>query len=65
MRVRCTTPVSHQDSAATTRLAGATGPTDTITGASKTTYAIQGLQPGSYYFKCDVHPGMNGTFVVK
>ena len=34
-------------------------------GVSKTTYVIQGLQPGTYYFKCDVHPGMNGKFVVK
>jgi cytochrome c oxidase subunit II len=55
----------YTDSAATQRLAGATGPTNTITGVSSTTYIIQGLQAGTFYFKCDVHPGMNGKFVVK
>jgi plastocyanin len=56
----------YTNSSATTRLTGATGPTNTIVGVSQTTYTIpSGLQPGTYYFKCDVHPGMNGKFVVK
>ena len=26
---------------------------------------VSGLQPGTYYFKCDIHPQMKGTYVVK
>ncbi|HXJ65165.1 MAG TPA: cytochrome c oxidase subunit II [Actinomycetota bacterium] len=48
-----------------TPLGGATGPTDTITGVASITYDINALQPGTYYFQCDVHTIMNGTFVVK
>jgi len=48
-----------------TRLGGASGPTDTITGVASTTYNVDALQPGTYYFQCDVHTIMNGTFVVK
>lgn len=54
----------YTDSSATTRLGGATGPTDTIIGPSQTTYKVDPLPAGVYYFKCDVHPTMNGTFVV-
>jgi cytochrome c oxidase subunit 2 len=56
----------YTDQAAKTRLGGATGISDTITGPAKTTYQVNPLKPGSYYFQCDVHPSaMSGTFVVK
>jgi len=50
---------------ATERLGGATGPTDLVTGPATVTYEVPALKPGNYYFHCDVHPGMNGAFVVK
>lgn len=28
------------------------------------TYEIPALEPGEYFFRCDVHPGMNGTVIV-
>jgi len=37
---------------------------DMVTGSASTTYSIDGLEPGTYFFRCDVHPSMNGTFVV-
>ena len=46
-------------------LGGATGVDDTITAPDSTTYDVDGLDPGNYYFQCDVHTGMNGDFVVK
>jgi plastocyanin len=54
----------YSDSSATKRLGGATGPTDTIVGVSSTSYKVDPLPAGIYFFKCDVHPQMNGTFVV-
>jgi cytochrome c oxidase subunit 2 len=56
----------YTDESMSQRLAGATGPTDTITGPGQTTYRSGPLKPGNYYFVCDVHPtAMFGTFVVK
>ncbi len=37
---------------------------DLANGGTKV-YHVQALAPGTYYFECDVHPGMNGTLVVK
>jgi len=48
-----------------THLAGATSATDTVTAPGSTTYQVDGLDPGQYYFQCDVHASMNGQFVVK
>jgi cytochrome c oxidase subunit II len=48
-----------------TRVAGATGLSDTVTAPGTTTYKLQPIKPGTYYFQCDVHTGMNGAFVVK
>jgi cytochrome c oxidase subunit 2 len=48
-----------------THLAGAKDASDTITAPDSTTYDVKGLDPGNYYFQCDVHTGMNGDFVVK
>ncbi len=35
-----------------------------VTGPGKATYKVAALPAGTYYFRCDVHPPMNGTFVV-
>jgi plastocyanin len=38
---------------------------DIITGPDETTeVAVDALEPGTYYFRCDVHPDMEGTIVV-
>jgi cytochrome c oxidase subunit II len=36
-----------------------------VTGVTKVTYSVNPLAAGTYYFHCDVHPGMNGTFKVQ
>jgi plastocyanin len=37
-----------------------------VTGAKVVTYHVLALKPGTYFFRCDVHPSqMTGTFVVK
>jgi plastocyanin len=37
-----------------------------ITGSNSVTYHVPGLKPGTYDFRCDVHPdSMNGTFIVR
>ena len=37
-----------------------------ITGVKSVTYNVPALKPGTYFFRCDVHPTqMTGTFVVK
>lgn len=39
---------------------------DVITGPdATTTITVPALDPGEYYFMCDVHPEMNGTIVVE
>jgi plastocyanin len=36
---------------------------DTVTGPAVTTYNFPGPPPGSYFFRCDIHPDtMTGTF---
>jgi len=37
---------------------------DKVTGVTSVTYHVPALQPGSYYFLCQVHPNMNGTVQV-
>ena len=37
-----------------------------VTGPAKIDYQVKALQPGRYFFRCDVHPTlMTGTLVVK
>jgi len=47
-------------------LGGAKDASDVLIGPGKTTYDVQPLKAGTYYFQCDIHPTqMFGTFVVK
>ena len=34
---------------------------DPFAGPKTVAYDVPALDPGSYYFRCDVHPAMNGT----
>lgn len=34
-----------------------------LDGPGKTTYSVEGLPAGRFYFRCDPHPAMNGTFI--
>ena len=34
-------------------------------GDGSKTYEVPALKPGTHFFRCDVHPDMNGTIVVK
>ncbi|WP_292521507.1 cupredoxin domain-containing protein [Methanoculleus sp.] len=39
---------------------------DIITGPAEITYTFMApSEPGTYYFQCDVHPSMNGDFIVE
>jgi nitrite reductase (NO-forming) len=52
----------YTDSAATTALFKG----NLVVGSSTASYHVPALKPGTYYFRCDVHPAqMFGTFVVR
>jgi plastocyanin len=39
---------------------------DIITGPDQVTYTFTAPEtPGNYFFRCDVHPSMNGDFIVE
>ena len=33
--------------------------------ATSTVYQVPALEPGTYFFRCDLHPDMNGTLTVE
>lgn len=33
--------------------------------ATSTVYQVPALEPGTYFFRCDLHPDMNGTLIVE
>lgn len=35
-----------------------------LEGPGRTTYSVEALPQGIFFFRCDPHPDMNGTFVV-
>ena len=37
---------------------------DLVEGPGKTTYSVPALPPGKWFFRCDPHPDMKGTFIV-
>ena len=51
--------IYEDDSAATNLFKG-----DLVTGVASAEYQIPPLPAGEYYFRCDVHPNMNGKVVV-
>jgi nitrite reductase (NO-forming) len=36
-----------------------------VSGPVAVTYQVPALKPGTYYFRCDIHPAMDGTFIVQ
>lgn len=45
-------------------IGGAPSAAETITGPAETTYQVEALEPGQYFYRCDVHPvTMTGTLV--
>ena len=36
---------------------------DLVDGPGKTTYSVPALTAGAFFFRCDPHPEMNGTFI--
>lgn len=37
---------------------------DVVSGPGSATYSVPALAPGTYTFRCDIHPNMTGTLVV-
>jgi plastocyanin len=55
----------YTDSSATERLGGSQGVQDPTTGGQTSIYDVDPLDAGTYFFRCDFHPGtMTGAFAV-
>ncbi len=55
----------YQDPAYAKLVGGATAPSDVVTAPGSTTYQVNALAAGTYYFRCDVHPTtMVGELIV-
>jgi plastocyanin len=50
----------YKDSSAAQKVFGS----DPFGGPASVVYDVPALQPGTYFFRCDVHPDMNGELTV-
>jgi plastocyanin len=50
----------YRDSSATEKVFGS----DPFSGPAVVTYDVPALAPGTYFFRCDVHPDMSGQLTV-
>lgn len=57
--------VPHNFSVYTEEGGDAIAPGDIINEGQTAEVEVQALEPGEYYFVCDLHPQMNGTLVVE
>ncbi|HET9770701.1 MAG TPA: cupredoxin domain-containing protein [Acidimicrobiia bacterium] len=51
--------IYEDESAAKTLFKG-----DLVDGPGKTTYSVEALTEGTFFFRCDPHPDMKGAFIV-
>lgn len=51
----------YTDSSASTKISVG----EIFSGAAQKTQAVPALDPGTYFFRCDVHPDMTGTIVAE
>jgi plastocyanin len=51
----------YRDSSAAEKVFGS----DPFSGPALVTYSVPALAPGTYFFRCDVHPAMSGELVVR
>ena len=51
----------YRDSSATEKVFGE----DPFSGPAAVTYDVPALAPGTYFFRCDVHPEMSGQLIVR
>jgi plastocyanin len=50
----------YRDSSASQKVFGS----DPLSGPAMVTYAVPALAPGTYFFRCDIHPDMSGQLTV-
>jgi plastocyanin len=49
----------YRDATAADKLFGG----DIVSGPANRVYSVPALPPGTWYFRCDVHPDMHGTII--